>query len=414
MAAEFCVHNLGCKVNRVESDMITAKLLASGGVEVRREDARLVIINTCTVTGEAETKTRKAIRQALAGTQAPWVIATGCAIAVNQDAYEAIGDKVIAEPSRTLATSKAFELLGLEPSIAGMPQRIGESFNQRMGVKIQDGCDNRCTYCIVPFARGAANSTPFEELVSQVVKAEQSGVGEIVLTGVNIGCYSSGGAGLVELVDGLLAATNELRLRLSSIEPQHVDDRLLSLMAASQGRLCAHLHLPLQSGCDTTLQAMGRLYDTAVFEDRVVRARGLMPRLALTTDVIVGFPGETDEDFQKSFAFCERMRFSKMHVFRYSKRPGTPAAARPDQIEPQIIAARAAAFRGLSVKLRAEDLESRIGTTEKVLVERSGRGTSESYHQVIIPAQSALGRLVSVQFACVRDTLLVARKTEVL
>jgi threonylcarbamoyladenosine tRNA methylthiotransferase MtaB len=410
--AEFCVHNLGCKVNRVESDVMTATLLAAGGVEVKRDDAHLVIVNTCTVTGEAETKTRKAIRQALSGVHEPWVIATGCAVAVNQSAYEALGDKVIAEPSRTEAIARALNLLGLTVATSATPQRIGANFNRRMGIKIQDGCDNRCTYCIVPTARGVALSTPLAEVLAQVVAAEQSGVREVILTGVNIGRYSSDNAGLAELAETLLSATTELRLRLSSIEPEHATNRLLALMAASDGRLCAHLHLPLQSGCDTTLASMGRLYDTSVFEDRVTYARNLMPHLALTTDVIVGFPGEADEDFRCSYEFCERMRFSRMHVFRYSKRPGTPAAGYPNQVPPQVSAARATALRELSAQLQAADLTARIGTTEQVLVERSGRGTSESYHQVLVPADSVIGSLAIMQFTSLRDTLLLGTQTE--
>jgi threonylcarbamoyladenosine tRNA methylthiotransferase MtaB len=386
---------------------MTATLLAAGAVEVRRDEAALVIVNTCTVTGEAETKTRKAIRQALKGDRRPWVIATGCAIAVDRETFEALGEKVIAEPDRELALRKALDLLGVETPAADTLSRTGGNFNRRMGIKIQDGCDNRCSYCIVPTARGAARSLSFEGIVSQVVAAERSGVREVVLTGVNIGGYTDNGATLAVLVDGLLQATSKLRVRLSSLEPQHADDALFAVMAASEGRLCAHLHLPLQSGCDTTLKAMRRLYDTEFFAERVKAARALMPRLALTTDVIVGFPGETDDDFRRSSAFCERMRFSRMHVFRYSKRPGTPAAERLDQVAPQVSAERASRLRESAAAMEAEDLAARVGTTENVCVERVGRGMSESYHRVAVSADRAAGSLVPVHFTSVRANLLV-------
>jgi threonylcarbamoyladenosine tRNA methylthiotransferase MtaB len=393
---------------------MTATLLAAGGTEVKREQARLVIINTCTVTGEAEMKTRKAIRQALAGTEKPWVIATGCAITVNQSSFETLGERVIAQPNRIEATNKALKLLGLERGTQEAPPRSGENFNRRMGVKIQDGCNNRCSYCIVPTARGSARSTSVEEIIEQIVQAEQDGVREVVLTGVNIGCYQSDHMALGGLAKTLLERTEAVRIRLSSLEPQHTTDELLDIMAGSQGRLCAHLHLPLQSGCDTTLRAMGRHYTAAFFEDRVVQARARMPHLSLTTDVIVGFPGETDEDFDVSFAFCKRMGFSRIHVFRYSKRPGTPAALHTDHITPPVTAKRAARLRELSEQLQQSDLLTRINTTERVLVERPGRGMSESYHRVQLPTNYAVGSLIPLQFTGCRDTLLLAERIEVL
>jgi threonylcarbamoyladenosine tRNA methylthiotransferase MtaB len=467
-APSFYVHNLGCKVNRVESDALSASLLAAGAHHSPRETARVVIVNTCTVTAEADAKTRKAIRQAHAAPHHPWVIATGCAIAIDRAAYEALGDRVLAEPDRNRAQAKALELLNLSrPASAPIapPSLVptGEGFNTRRGIKIQDGCDNACSFCIVRVARGRAHSLPPATILEQVVAAEGERVFEIVLTGVNIGSYSAvdapldgGGCGgaasattdatpgaatgtltsitasatpgaatptldLCHLVGRLLDATSKLRIRLSSLEPQHATDELLALMAASNGRLCAHLHLPLQSGSDHTLAAMNRLYDTAAFAQRVGRARELMPHLALTTDVIVGFPGESEQDFVQSLAFCERMAFARMHVFRYSRRPATPAAEMPHQVPPALSAARAAALRDLAAKMQQRDLAARVGTTELVLVERHNCGTSESYHRVELRGSVGgrgtangmellhaphIGSLVPVHFTGYRDTLL--------
>jgi threonylcarbamoyladenosine tRNA methylthiotransferase MtaB len=501
MPAEFFVHNLGCKVNRVESDALIAALVVAGGRPVEREDARVVVINTCTVTGEAEAKTRKAIRQALAGPCGPWVIATGCAITMDREGYRSLGERVIAEPDRLKAQQTAFELLGLTDAtdagtggLAGDTEndarlpvtpschsersaaeprnlwlrsgqlirssadaleegtgvlagshptslktqcvfralgpsaslrcarndREGEHGNDgqegvtssdartRRGIKIQDGCDNACSYCIVHIARGAARSVPHDELRRQIQAAERDGIREVVLTGVNIGSYRSDGYRLPQLVSALIDATDEARIRLSSLEPQYVSDELLALMASSKGRVCAHLHLPLQSGSDATLSAMARLYDGAFFAERVQHARGLMPQLALTTDLIVGFPGETDGDFEQSMAFCERMGFSRMHVFRYSRRPHTPAATMPGQVPPPLSAMRARTARDLATRMREQDALTRIGTREAVLVERRGRGTSESYHPVAVPPQLVAGSLVSLQITGYRDTLLQA------
>jgi threonylcarbamoyladenosine tRNA methylthiotransferase MtaB len=441
MPAEFFVHNLGCKVNRVESDALCAALVAAGGRPVERERARVILINTCTVTGEAEAKARKAVRQALASASEPWVIATGCAIAVDAGSYRALGDRVIAEPDRLRAQTRALKLLGLtgagingerdgsEPiyehglprdgcAVArndGISPRLTTPVNfidssdgtrTRRGIKIQDGCDNACSYCIVRVARGSARSVPHDEVREQVRAAERDGIREVILTGVNVGSYHSDGIGLCQLVDTLLGATTELRVRLSSLEPQYASNEILTLMASSQGRLCAHLHLPLQSGCDRTLEAMARRYDSAFFAERVGYARGLMPQLALTTDLIVGFPGETDEDFAQSLAFCERMGFSRMHVFRYSCRPQTPAATMPGHIPPPISTERSRVARDLAARMRERDARARVGTREAVLVERRGRGTSESYHQVSVPLHHEAGCLLSLQITGYRDTLL--------
>jgi threonylcarbamoyladenosine tRNA methylthiotransferase MtaB len=449
--AEFFVHNLGCKLNRVESDAMDAALRAAGGLRVVRDDARVIIVNTCTVTGEAEAKTRKAIRQALAGHHEPWVIATGCAIAVDRASYEALGERVIVEPNRLEAQRKALELLGLPDSLAvagaaadaskdaaatasaattpatatttaratpaAPPTPTGDHATNattpagdrtRRGIKIQDGCDNSCSYCVVRLARGPSRSIPRASVRGQLRAAERDGVREVVLTGVNIGSYSDEGCDLVGIVTDLLDNSERLRIRLSSLEPQHASDEILELMASSKGRLCAHLHLPLQSGCDRTLRAMGRLYDTAFYEARVTRARALMPHLALTTDLIVGFPGESDEDFARGLDFCERMGFSRMHVFRYSKRPGTPAAGWPNQVLPRVSAERAHAAHERAAHMRQRDALGRIGTQEAVLVEARGRATSESYHRVEVSRELAIGALVPVRFTGYRDNLLQA------
>ena len=289
----------------------------------------------------------------------------------------------------------------------GLSNEIG--MNTRRGIKIQDGCDNDCSYCIVRIARGGASSVPAAAVAQQLRAAEAAGVREAVLTGVNIGAYHDQGAGLhlPELLEELLAGTDQLRIRLSSLEPQHASDRLLQLISASPGRVCAHLHLPLQSGSNHTLLAMRRRYDTAQFAERVSLARDLMPRLALTTDVIVGFPGERDQDFADSLEFCRSLRFSKVHVFRFSCRPQTEAAALAGQVDAATISKRAKAMRELAAQMRQQDQQRRLDTSEYVLVERRGRGTSESYHQVETPPDAVIGSLSLMRFVGCRDNLLL-------
>jgi len=409
VAAEFFIHNLGCKVNRVESDTICAQLLAAGGKLASRDAAGVIVINSCTVTAEADTKVRKAIRQAHDAAKKPWVIVTGCAVAINRQIYKQFGDRVIIEPDRVAAQQKALELLGILSSDATPDQvliRCSSEFRTRLGVKIQDGCNNSCTYCVVPAARGEARSEPAQSVLNQVQIAEKHGVGEIVLTGVNLGAYTSDDTDIAEVIRLLLASTERLRIRLSSLEPQYLTDELLELMAASEGRLCAHVHLPLQSGCDKTLQEMFRHYDCEFFEARVNKARNLLPHIAITTDVMVAFPGESDSDFAESLDFCRRMKFSHMHIFRYSRRPGTTAATRKDQISPAISKARAETMRELAYTMEQRDLKLRVGTTEAVLVESDTKGRSESYHQVLIPDKVKKGSLISMKFTDYRDNLL--------
>ena len=415
VAADFHVHNLGCKVNRAESDMLVSRLLSAGGLPVTQEEASVILVNTCTVTAEADAKTRKAVRRAAAAAKQPWVIATGCAIAVDRASYEALGERVFAEPDRLAALQKAAELLALQlPSETNSFEELrqGEAFATRRGIKIQDGCDNNCSYCIVRIARGAARSVPQKDVIDQILTAERAGIREIILTGVNIGAYSFGRADLLKIIEESISSTEQLRLRLSSLEPQHVSDGLLTFMAQSEGRLCAHLHLPLQSGCDKTLKEMQRLYDTGYFSQLVTDARSLMPHVSLTTDVIVGFPGETEEDFSQSLAFCESMRFAKMHVFRYSQRLGTPSAQRSDQLAPDLIARRAARMREAAVRMQRYDGESRVGSIESVLIERAGRGTSESYHKVKTPAEIEVGSLTPLQIVGHHDNLLLAAQVQ--
>ncbi|MDR3053546.1 MAG: tRNA (N(6)-L-threonylcarbamoyladenosine(37)-C(2))-methylthiotransferase MtaB [Coriobacteriales bacterium] len=408
MSSGFFVHNLGCKVNRVESDTMAASLIAAGATQTSLDEAAVVLINTCTVTAEADTKARKAVRQALRAAGQPWVIVTGCAAMIDPQAYAELDKRVLVLPDKPAATDRALALCS--PPQAGLPAskplRTGDAFPTRMGIKIQDGCDNRCSYCIVNRARGTARSVALTDLLAQAQAAESGGVREIVLTGVNLGSYSSAGVDLVELLQTLLQQTAKTRYRLSSLEPPDLSDALIATIACSEGRLCAHLHLPLQSGCDSTLRAMGRLYDTAFFSERVQALRKALPQVALTTDVIVGFPGETTADFEQSYAFCQRIGFSRLHVFRYSKRTGTPAACMPLQVSPELKAARSRLLRELSAQLQERDLQTRVGTQELVIVEKRTQGTSESYLKVEVPGSCEPGSLVRMQFTGYRATLI--------
>ena len=388
------VVNLGCRVNRVESDRITADLARLGCCLVDQEDADLIVINTCAVTGEAEAKTRKAVRHALGLPRNPLVLVTGCVVNLHAGELTALSDRVIAEPSKIDVAARAARALGIEgrsahPTEIDPHDLAGLLGRSRLGIKIQDGCNNRCSYCIVWKARGPERSVPVESVLAQVREAEAAGIPEVVLTGVNLGAYDGADAHdahveIDELLDRILTQTGIGRVRLSSIEPMDVSRRLIERMAAAGPRVAPFLHLPLQSGCTATLKRMRRPYTAEEFAETAAMIRELLPDIALSCDVIVGFPGETDAEFEESRAFCEQTGFSRMHIFRYSARPGTPAATAPDQVEPVVMAERAAALRELADASASHDARSRIGCTERVVLEYGNRGTLGCFHRVVV------------------------------
>ena len=393
------VINLGCRVNRVESDRMERELASAGLLLVDPEEAELIVINTCAVTGEAEAKTRKAVRHALGRAREPLVIATGCAAALHPESLRELSDRVIVVPSKVEVVSCALEALGYVAAPPAASRGGGAGVLQRrarVGVKIQDGCNNRCTYCIVWKARGPERSVPVEAVLEEVRAALDEGLPEVVLTGVNLGAYDGEGprdahVEIDELIDIILRETAVPHIRLSSIEPMDVSDRLIASVAASGGRVAPFFHLPVQSGCTRTLERMGRPYTAAEFEDLCCRIRAALPTASLSCDLIVGFPGETDEEFEESLALCERVGFSRMHVFRYSARPGTPAASMPDQVPPEVMAGRSHRARELAARLAQQDAESRIGSVERAVIEEGCRGTLASFHRVEVSGLEEAG-----------------------
>lgn len=418
---KFSLVNLGCKVNRVEADSIGAALLAAGW-EAVDGDADVAIVNTCTVTAEADRKTRKEVNRALARNEGAPVIVTGCAAAVDPDAYRALSPLV-----RVVAKGNVVQecfALGPHDSQSGKARfghsllcpvgpatevveargapallRVGEDFPTRVGVKVQDGCNNACTYCIVHVARGKATSAPLEQVADEVASYGRAGVREVVLTGIDLGAYAYQGFSLADLVVRLRAAAPETRLRISSIEPVTIDDALVEVLATQEGMVCRHLHVPLQSGSSKVLHDMARRYDAECYLEVVDSLRDAIPGLSLTTDVIVGFPGETDQDFNDTMELAQACGFSRMHLFRYSKREGTPAAARLDQVTPQVKAERMARLSALADDLRLADAKSRLGTTERILVESDECAMSESYYEVKTAAALERGSLVEARLS---------------
>lgn len=400
------VVNLGCKVNRVEADSYERLLQAAGSLPGTEADADIVVVNTCTVTGDAEKKTRKAVRHVLRENAKAPVIVTGCAAAIDPSEFTTMDKRVVVVPKAQMEAFLADALARREVRVSACDVRLGR---QRIGVKVQDGCDNACAYCIVHTARGPAFSCDEETVVAESMRLAHEGVREIVLTGINLGAYGREGKGrsLAELLERLLAETASIldedgmpcRFRLSSIEPTDMSEALLTTIAGADGRVCRHLHLPLQSGSPKVLEEMGRPYTACDFERLAIEVRKRIPSIALSTDVIVGFPGETERDFTETMELCRACGFSLIHVFPYSRRVGTPAASRSDQVDPQTKAARAARLRDLARELREADRRRRAGTVELVLVEQPGHGITESYHEAAVDTTARSGSLVSYRFA---------------
>ena len=386
-----------------ESEAIAAALLALGWTRATdAADCDVAILNTCTVTGEADAKNRKALRTLLRAGKAA-IIVTGCAVNIDTARYADVDPRISCEHDKeripALAVRLARDTAAVSTAISDQTtmERSDSGFRTRVDLKIQDGCDNACSYCIVHVARGPARSVPAATVISRARTLADAGTRELVLVGIDLAAYRDADIDLARLVTLLQEKTDIGRVRVSSVEPQSVTPTLVDVLAHSEGRLCRHLHLCLQSGSDKVLREMNRRYDADAFCALANRLHEAVPRIALSTDVIVGFPGETEDDFARTCKLVEHCGFMRLHVFRYSKRPGTPAAIRDDQVDPKIKAARSQTLIDLGRRLALSDMERRLGTIEEVVIERPGIGTSESY-AVACDTALPVGALVEVEF----------------
>lgn len=370
---------LGCKVNSCESAAI-AQQLEQAGYTPAQQGADLCVINSCAVTGMGVKKARQAVSRCRRENPACVIVLCGCfPQAYPEEASQVTGADIVTGNSHKGGIPALVEAYLAARVRTMRVQPLTRDFDEssagadidrtRAFIKIEDGCDRFCTYCIIPFARGRVRSRRPEEIARQAALCAQSGHKEVVLTGINLGCYGQE-YGLT-LADAVSAAQAEgiVRIRLSSLEPEMLTEREIERLRAVEA-LCPHFHVSLQSGCDKTLHDMHRRYDTALFAQTADRLREAFPNCALTTDIMVGFPGETDEDFAQSMEFIERIGFAKLHVFPYSIRRGTVAAERPDQIPPAVKTQRARAAEALGRRLEERFLSAQVGTVQSVLIEK--------------------------------------------
>lgn len=417
------LETLGCRVNFSETDRLRGMLAAAGYQIVGfDEEADLYVVNTCTVTHVADRKSRQMLRRARRRNPRAVVAAVGCYADVAAPALRAIAgvDLVLdqhEEPSLLPRAAAMLQARGLEPPPPGTGAPVMcPSAPSRVLIKVQDGCDNRCAYCVVRLARGPSRSRPADEILAEVRAAEQAGYPEIVLTGINLGAYHDERAGnLAGLARRILEETDIGRIRFSSIEPQDLPPELLDLWP--EPRLCRHLHLPLQSGADRTLRRMGRPYRLDDFRSLVETIHRRVPDIGLTTDVIVGFPGETAEDHVASLTAIAALPLSDLHIFPFSSRPGTAAAALPDPVPAPVIRRRSVEMHHLAGQMAHRFRQRYVGQELPVLWDgpcaAGWTGLSDNYLRVVTHSQAhLLARVTSTRLLALEGDTLIGQPTD--
>ena len=419
------LYTLGCKVNQYETQAMEQELTAQGHELVAFEEpADAYIINTCSVTTVSDKKSRQMIRRAKKMNPHAIVAACGCYAQTHTDEVAALGIDLVGgtgqrmeflrqllaaakEKRQRVLVDDALRRREFEVLPAG-----GQMSRTRAMLKVEDGCRNFCSYCIIPFARGPVRSLPVAEAVRQTEQLAAEGYREVVLTGIEISSWGQDMAGeqsLIDLLEAVSEAAGDMRLRLGSLEPRTITEDFCR-RASRLKNLCPHFHLSLQSGCDETLRRMNRRYDTARYLESVALLRAYFSGVAVTTDLITGFPGETEEEFEKTLAFLRRCAFAQIHVFPYSIRPGTRAAAM-EQVPKSVKEARAARAGQVAAELHEKYLRSCMGQIFPVLFEQAGEdgcfvGHAPNYMEVAAAGENLHNCLRSVRITGVDGSVL--------
>ena len=387
-------YTLGCKVNQYETQALEQLFVQRGHTLVPFEsEADVYVINTCSVTAVSDKKSRQVIRRARKMAPDAVIAVCGCYSQTHPEDMDKLSVDLISGTGDRLGFVELTEQTFLERNpinvLDDAMKRLdfevlpagGLEGRTRAVLKVEDGCVNFCTYCIIPYARGRIRSLPLDRAVEQARDLQEQGYREIVLTGIEISSWGQdlrNGTSLVDLVEGVCAAAPDCRIRLGSLEPRTITEEFCR-RGAKLPNLCPHFHLSLQSGCDSVLRRMNRKYDTTRYYESVTLLRRYFDRPAVTTDLIVGFPGETEEEFAQTLDFIRKCAFAAMHVFPYSKRPGTPAAQMPGQVLRGVKEERAHGAAAVAARMEREYLAQFIGQTLPVLLEEEKDGLWRGY-----------------------------------
>lgn len=397
---------LGCKVNQYESEAMLERLLDAGFQAAgAKEPADVIIINSCTVTATSDHKVRQLLRRSRRENPGAAIVLTGCmpqAFPEKAATFEE-ADIVLGNSRRGDLLPRLLEFLSHHQRIVDIrPYEKGEAFEQlsvsyfhertRAFIKIEDGCNRFCSYCIIPYSRGRVRSKPLEELRKEVCRLADAGYREVVLVGINLSAYGQElGLHLCDAVECCCAVDGIERVRLGSLEPEQMDKEVVKRLSL-QKKLCPQFHLSLQSGCTATLRRMNRHYSSDEYAAIVENLRANFENAAITTDIMVGFAGESEEEFEESLGFAQKIGFAKAHVFAYSRRPGTRADSMPDQLPNAVKEGRSRRMIDLTKRTRADFLRTQVGRRESVLFEsRCENGVYEGYTMNYTPVRVASG-----------------------
>ena len=424
------IYTLGCKVNQYETQAMEQELTRRGHEIVPFDGAAdAYIVNTCSVTAVSDKKSRQMIRRCRKLNEHAVVAACGCYVQTHSDEAAGLGLDLIAGTGDRMAFLDLLEqaarekepLTLLDDALRRREFEVlpagGMAERTRAMLKVEDGCVNFCTYCIIPYARGPVRSLPKAEAVAQTRRLREEGYRELVITGIEISGWGhdlKNGETLIDLLEAVSDAAGEMRLRLGSLEPRTITEDFCR-RAARLPNLCPHFHLSMQSGCDDTLHRMNRKYDTARFYESVALLRQYFDRPAVTTDLITGFPGETEEEFAQTLAFIEKCGFAAMHIFPYSVRPGTKAAAMPDQCTAAVKERRAARAAEAAERRKQAYLRDCVGQTYPVLFEQEKGGLyvghAPNYCQVGVRGEDLHNAVRNVKIEAVDGDMLIGELT---
>ena len=404
---KFNIVTFGCKVNQYESNMMKERMLSSNFFYVENiSEANIIVVNTCSVTNVADKKCLKMIRRIKREYPNSILVVAGCSSQNKQEIYENLDiDILIGNKDKSkidillkeyIKTHKRYVKFYNDRKLDFEDMLISDYNHIRAFIKIEDGCDNFCSYCIIPYVRGSVRSKNFETVIKEAKLLTQKGHKEIVLTGIHTGHYMDNDYDLTDLINELSKIEDLLRIRISSIEITELNDKFLNMLSTNK-KVCDHLHIPLQAGSDEILKKMNRKYDLKYYEEKIKKIRMIRPDISITTDIIVGFPYETDELFNETLEFSRKMNFSKIHVFPYSIRLGTSAANMPNQVDESIKKERVKKLMDLSETMEKEYYNKFVGKELDILVEECDNnvsiGHSSNYLMIRLNEKLEIGQI---------------------